>query len=72
MATETALLPVTVLGVEAKLLAEASNSPIYLGIADNDAAGRYAFLLGMAMAKIAEANREYLRLLERQARKGGK
>jgi hypothetical protein len=65
------LIPTTVLAVEAKLLAEASNSPAYLGIADNDAAGRYAFLLGMCMAKLAEANREYLRLLERQAAKKG-
>jgi hypothetical protein len=70
--SNTSLIPTTVLAVEAKLLAEAANSPTYLGIADNDAAGRYAFLLGMCMAKLAEANRDGLRLLERQAAKGGR
>ncbi len=65
--TTTALIPTTVLAVEAKLLAEAANSPTYLGIADNNAAGRYAFLLGLCMARLADANREGLRLLKQMA-----
>ena len=67
MDNTTSLLPTTVLAVDATIRAEADNSATYRGFADNDYSGRYAFLLGIAEAKLAEANREYLRLLERQA-----
>lgn len=67
------LLPTTTVEVDEALRAEAANSATYRGLADDDYAGRNAFLLGMCEAKLADAHREYLRLLERQAaRKGGK
>ena len=72
MLKTTVLLPTTTLAVDEALRAEAENSAMFRGIADNDYAGRNAFLLGMCEAKLAEAHAEYLRLVERQARKGGR
>lgn len=68
----TALLPTTVPAVHDALVAEAENSATYRGLADDDYSGRAHFLLGMAEAKLAEANREYVRLLERQAATKGR
>ena len=65
----TALLPTTSLAVEAELRAEAERCGHFQGIADNDNAGRYAYLFGLACSRLGEARREYLRLLERQAAK---
>ncbi len=71
MAITTSLLPTSVESVNAALLDEAERSQDYLGIADDNQAGRYFFLLMLAERKLAEAHAEYVRLLEWQACKGG-
>ena len=74
MATETALLPINALAVEEWLRTLANPSDL---LKMREAGqSEYPYLFGMATVKLAEAHREYLRLLERQAartsRKGGK
>ncbi len=69
MTTETALLPTTPLDVDAALRAEAERSASYQGFADDDRASRYAWLLWLAEVKLAEANREYLKLVTQRARR---
>ncbi len=64
---ETALLPTTPLAVATILRTDAERAGAYLGLADNDLAGRYAYLLAVAERKLAEANVEYLRVVGRQA-----
>ncbi len=67
----TALLPTTVTDVETWLRSLANPSTL-LKMRENGES-EYPYLFGMATAKLAEAHREYLRLLERQtAKKGGK
>jgi hypothetical protein len=67
MAITTSLLPTTVDAVDASLRAEAERSEMYQGFADNDYAGRNAFLLMLAEKKLAEAHAEYLRLTRKLA-----
>jgi hypothetical protein len=58
--TNTATASRTILSVEQELRNEAAP---YLDRLDaNDHAGRYAYLFGLATAKLAEANREIARL----------
>ncbi len=64
---QTALLPTTVTAVEEAIRAEAENSASYRGIADDDYSGRAHFLLGMTEAKLADANRQWLRLTPKAA-----
>lgn len=71
MDNTSALLPTSPLAVE-KWLRSLANPSELLKMRE---AGQseYPYLFGMATVKLADAHREYLRLLERQAtRKGGK
>lgn len=70
MDKSTALLPTSAVEVEAWLRALANPSDL-LKLRENGDS-EYPYLFGMAIVKLAEAHREYLRLLERQARKGGR
>ncbi len=63
----SALLPTTSEAVDAALRAEADRCAHYPGIADNDVAGRYAWLLWLACSRLAEANAAWLRLTPKAA-----
>ena len=70
MDKHTALLPTSPLAVETWLRSLANPSDLLK--MKEAGQSEYPYLFGLATVKLAEANREYLRLLERQARKGGK
>ena len=70
MDKHTALLPTTPLAVEDWLRSLANPSDL---LKMREAGqSEYPYLFGLALVKLAAAHREYLRLLDRQARKGGK
>lgn len=69
MTTTTALLPTSPLAVEDWLRSLANPSEL-LKMRENGES-EYPYLFGLATVKLAEAHREYLRLVERQAAKGG-
>ena len=69
--TTTALLPTTVTAVEDWLRSLANPSDL-LRMRESGQS-EYPYLFGLATVKLAEAHREYLRLVGRQAeRKGGR
>lgn len=71
MDKHTALLPTSPLAVETWLRTLAN--PSELLSMQEAGQSEYPYLFGLATVKLADAHREYLRLLERQAaRKGGK
>ncbi len=62
----TVLLPTTFEDVNIVLRAEAARDPYFI---DRAPLLQAHYLLRLATAKLAEANREYLRLLQRQTEK---
>ena len=68
MAT-TSLLPTTCTAVEDWLRTQANPSELLR--MKEAGQSEYPYLFGLATVKLAEAHAEYLRLLERQAAKGG-
>ena len=68
--TSTALLPTSPMAVEDWLRSLANQSDLLR--MKEAGQSEYPYLFGMATVKLAEAHAEYLRMLDRQSRKGGK